>query len=197
MVLRIISFMTILAFLVFSACSSGNKDGQEKSKSKQEKADKSGNEDSGLAGVKDDESQKNILQVTMASDAHKTLAKAVEAAGLANTLSNPGPFTAFAPTDEAFNKVPDDALESLMKPENKKKLSDILERHVAPVSYDQEQLKKMAENNETLFMANGDYLPINTNDNGAVMLKDAKVLKSIKTTNGMIHVVDKVVLPEK
>jgi len=169
----------------------------EADKAKQQQSSASGEDQSvGLAAVKDDESQSSILQIAASSDAHKTLAKAVKAAELGNTLSNPGPFTAFAPTDEAFNQVPDEALQSLMKPENKKKLADILQRHVAPVAYDKERLNKMADKGQKLFMANGDYLPLQTK-NGELMLKDAKVIKSIKASNGMIHVVDKVILPEE
>jgi uncharacterized surface protein with fasciclin (FAS1) repeats len=192
MLLRILPLIGILPFLVFSACSSGNNESQASGNAKQEQTDQS---NSGLANVKDDESQRNILQITLASNAHSTLAKAVKAAELQNTLSNPGPFTAFAPTDKAFQKVPEKALKSLMKPENKKQLATVLQRHVAPVGYDRDQLKKMANKNQKLFMANGDYLTLKTK-NGDLMVKDAKVLKSIKASNGMIHVVDKVILPE-
>ncbi len=195
MVLKIIPFIAIMASFVLSACSSGNNEGQKSGTAQQEKNNQSEKENSGLANVKDDESQRNVLQITLASDAHGTLAKAVQAAELENALSNPGPFTVFAPTDEAFQKVPEKGLKSLMKPENKKKLADLLQRHVAPVGHKQDRLKKMANKNQELFMANGDYLPLKVQD-GDLMIKDAKVIKSIKASNGMIHVVDKVILPE-
>ena len=198
MVRKILSILIMAALMAGTACSdnAGKKNQGDNQQNNNEQTSSGSKDDGGMASINDDESQRNILQIAAASEAHTTLAKAVKAADLANTLANPGPFTAFAPTDEAFNQLPDGTLESLMKPENKKKLADILQRHVAPISHDKEDLKKMAERNRKLFMANGDNLSINVK-NGDVYFKDAKIVKSIKASNGMIHVVDKVVVPEK
>lgn len=192
---KMISLLVMIAFFSLSACNNGSDQTGQQAGQKTEEEGSASEKDGGMASIKDDESQKNVLQVAASSDAHTTLAKAVKAADLANTLANPGPFTVFAPTDEAFNELPEETLNSLMKPENKKKLRDILERHAAPVSHDKETLKKMADKNQRLFMANGDYLPIKT-QNGEVTIKGAKIVQSIQATNGIVHVVDKVILPE-
>src|SRR5690606_39441587 len=83
----------------------------------------------GQSGVKDDVSKPNIVQTAAGSDQHTTLVAAVKAAGLTDALSNAGPFTVFAPTDEAFEKLPKGTVEDLLKPENKEALTDILSYH--------------------------------------------------------------------
>lgn len=194
MLQKVVSILMIVAMFSLTACNNADQGNQEGAQ-KTEQGSSPEEKDGGMASIKDDESQKNVLQVAASSDAHTTLAKAVKAAGLANTLANPGPFTVFAPTNAAFGKLPKETLNSLMKPENKQKLRDILERHAAPVSYDKEALGKMADKGETLFMANGDYLEIKK-QNGEVTIKGAKIVQSVKASNGMVHVVDKVILPE-
>lgn len=182
---KLISLVIMITLFGITACSNSSSNKEQAASKQTQKPEKESSDEknTGMAKIKDEESPSNILEIAGSSDAHTTLA-------------NPGPFTAFAPTDEAFNQLPDKTLNALMKPENKKKLSTILERHVAPVSYDKKELKQMAEKNQELFMANGDYLSIK-NKNGKVMIKDANVVKSIKASNGVIHVVDKVILPKK
>jgi uncharacterized surface protein with fasciclin (FAS1) repeats len=121
-----------------------------------------------------------------------TLVKAVVAAGLVETLQGPGPFTVFAPTNEAFAALPPGALDDLMKPENKEKLKDILLYHVHPgdaiMSKDVHTMSlSTADGNKTLnITVNGD----------TVMVNDAKVIKAdIVAKNGVIHWIDKVVMP--
>ncbi len=191
--ITVLSILT-LSFLALSCQnnSSSSSKKQQQSKTKTDKPDKKG----GLAHVEGSGENKTILAVAQASKSHNTLAKAIKAAGLANTLANPGPFTAFAPTDKAFDKLPDGTLKSLMKEKNKKKLSDILQRHVSPVPYSKEKLKKMAEKNSQLFMANGDYITPKIKD-GKITIGGAQIIQSIDASNGKIHVVDKVILPEK
>ena len=121
-----------------------------------------------------------------------TLVAAVKAAGLVDTLKGPGPFTVFAPTDEAFAKLPPGTLEMLLKPENKAKLQSILKYHVVAG-------KVMAHDVMTLHSAQtveGQNITIETM-NGGVMVNNAHVIKTdIAASNGMIHVIDAVIMPK-
>jgi uncharacterized surface protein with fasciclin (FAS1) repeats len=129
---------------------------------------------------------------TAVSGKFKTLVAAVKAAGLAETLKGPGPFTVFAPTDEAFAKIPAETLDDLLKPQNKAKLRSILTYHVVPG-------KIMASDVVKLDAANtvqGSSLAIKTS-NGGVMINNARVIKAdVEADNGVIHVVDTVLLPQ-
>jgi uncharacterized surface protein with fasciclin (FAS1) repeats len=121
-----------------------------------------------------------------------TLVAAVKAAGLVDTLRGPGPFTVFAPTDEAFAKLPAGALEDLLKPENKAKLQSVLTHHVVPGKVMSRDAKKL----NSAKTAEGSTIKIKASDNG-VMVNDARVVKAdIAASNGVIHVIDKVILPE-
>ena len=121
-----------------------------------------------------------------------TLVAAVKAAGLVDTLKGPGPFTVFAPTDEAFAKLPSGALEELMKPENKAKLKSVLTYHVVPGKVMSRDVVKL----ESATTAEGNTIKVTASDNG-VMVNDAHVVKAdIAASNGVIHVIDKVILPE-
>jgi len=130
--------------------------------------------------------------VVVASDAKnlKTLVTAVKAADLVETLQGPGPFTVFAPTDAAFAKLPKETLESLLKPENKEKLSAILTYHVVPG-------KVMAADVKSgeVKTVNGEKLDIKVTG-GVVTVDGAKVLTTdIPASNGVIHLIDTVVMP--
>ncbi len=143
------------------------------------------------AGVARAEGQKDIVDTAVAAGSFTTLAKALQAAGLVETLKGAGPFTVFAPTDEAFAKLPAGTLEDLLKPENKAKLTAILTYHVVPG-------KVMAKDVAGLKSAktvNGQSLKVTVKD-GGVMVDNAHVVKTdVATTNGVIHVIDSVVLP--
>jgi uncharacterized surface protein with fasciclin (FAS1) repeats len=121
-----------------------------------------------------------------------TLVAAVKAAGLVDTLKGPGPYTVFAPTDEAFAKLPAGTVEELLKPENKAKLQSILTYHVVPG-------KVMARDVVKLDSANtvqGGAISINK-QGGGVMVNNARITKTdIATSNGVIHVIDAVLLPQ-
>lgn len=121
-----------------------------------------------------------------------TLVAAVKAAGLVETLKGKGPFTVFAPTNEAFAKLPAGTVESLLKPENKDKLVAVLTYHVhAGKAIESKDVKTME-----LDTVNGQKLKIVVKD-GAVMVNDAKVIKTdVVATNGVIHWIDTVVLPK-
>ena len=121
-----------------------------------------------------------------------TLVAAVKAAGLVDTLKGPGPFTVFAPTDEAFAKLPAGTLESLLKPENKEKLQSILTYHVVAGEVTAQEVVKL----HSAKTVEGQSLTIKTM-NGGVMVDNAHVTKTdIMTSNGVIHVIDTVMLPK-
>ena len=136
--------------------------------------------------------QKDIVDTAVAAGSFKTLAKALRAAGLVETLKGKGPFTVFAPTDEAFAKLPAAALQDLLKPENKDKLTAILTYHVVPAKVTAADVMKL----ETARTVNGKSVQIST-AGGAVMVDNAKVTKAdIMASNGVIHVIDTVIMPK-
>jgi uncharacterized surface protein with fasciclin (FAS1) repeats len=133
----------------------------------------------------------DIVDTAVDAGQLKTLATALKAADLVDTLKGPGPFTVFAPTDEAFAKLPAGTLENLLKPENKAKLAAILTYHVVPGAVKAEQVTKLGEAKTV----NGAMAKVSTRD-GKVMINDAIVVRAdIAASNGVIHVIDKVILP--
>jgi uncharacterized surface protein with fasciclin (FAS1) repeats len=136
--------------------------------------------------------KKDIVDTAVAAGNFKTLTAALQAAGLVDTLKGPGPFTVFAPTDEAFAKLPPGTVEELLKPENKDKLVAILTYHVVSG-------KVMAKDAMKLTSAktvNGKSITI-ADQNGTVMIDNAKVIQAdIVASNGVIHVIDAVILPQ-
>ena len=134
---------------------------------------------------------KDIVDTAVAAGSFKTLAKALTAAGLVDTLKGAGPFTVFAPTDEAFAKLPAGTLETLLKPENKAKLQRILTYHVVPGRVMASDVMSMrsakAVSGDTIAVAAG---------NGGVKVGSANVVKTdIAASNGVIHVIDAVLIP--
>jgi uncharacterized surface protein with fasciclin (FAS1) repeats len=137
-------------------------------------------------------SKKDIVQTAVAAGSFNTLATALQAAGLVDTLEGKGPFTVFAPTDEAFAKLPAGTLESLLKPENKDKLRAILLYHVVPGDVTAAQVVKLS----SAKTVNGQDVSIMVS-NGTVMVNDAKVVKTdVLASNGVIHVIDTVLIPK-
>jgi uncharacterized surface protein with fasciclin (FAS1) repeats len=135
---------------------------------------------------------KDIVETAVAAGTFHTLATALQAAGLADTLKGKGPFTVFAPTDEAFSKLPAGTVESLLKPENKDKLKAILLYHVVSGDVTAAQVVKLS----SAKTINGQDLKLTVND-GTVMVNDAKVVKAdVLASNGVIHVIDTVLLPK-
>ncbi len=147
----------------------------------------------GQSGVKDDLSQKNVVQVAIGSKDHTTLVKAVQTAGLVDALSNAGPFTVFAPTNAAFDKLPAGTVDGLLKPEKKDDLTDILQYHVSVGVYNADQL----QDGQSLGQVNGGNITISKKDGKIVVNGTATVLASIPASNGVIHVIDGVLLPKK
>lgn len=135
--------------------------------------------------------EKNIVDTAAAAGQFNTLTAALEAAGLVETLKGAGPFTVFAPTDEAFSKLPAGTVEGLLKPENKAKLVAILTYHVVPGAVSSADVVKLDE----ATTVNGQTIDI-TATSGGVMVNDAKVTAAdVGASNGTIHVIDKVILP--
>ena len=145
----------------------------------------------GQAFISDDGSTPNILQIAIGSKDHTTLVAAVQAAEQENALANAGPLTVFAPTNDAFAALPEGTVESLLKPENKSTLADIIQYHATPGKYDKEFLKKFKK----LGQANNDYVEITIGDDGEVRIGGAKILGSVNAGNGIVHVIDQVLLP--
>lgn len=148
----------------------------------------------GQAAVVDPTSDPNALQVAMSLPDFSTLVAAVQAAGLEDALVNAGPLTVFAPPNSAFDKLPPGTVDTLVKPENKAKLGFILQNHVAPANYPEAQLKKEARKKRKLYMASGQYLAVEERKDG-VYVGGAKIQKSLKVSNGWVHVIDTLLLP--
>lgn len=134
----------------------------------------------------------DIVETANSAGQFKTLLAAVKAAGLEETLRGPGPFTVFAPTDEAFAKLPAGTVDSLLKPENKDKLKAILTYHVVPGKVPSTEAVKLKSANTV----NGKELALDASS-GSLKVGKASVVKAdIEASNGVIHVIDAVVLPE-
>ena len=135
---------------------------------------------------------RDIVDTAVAAGSFKTLAKALEAADLVTTLKGAGPFTVFAPTDEAFAKLPAGTIETLLKPENKAKLKRILTYHVVPGKVMAADVTKMT----SAKTVSGDTASIAVHD-GMVMADKSRVVKTdIAASNGVIHVIDTVMMPK-
>lgn len=135
---------------------------------------------------------KDIVDTAVSAGQFNTLAAALKAAGLVETLKGKGPFTVFAPTDEAFAKLPAGTLDDLLKPENKDKLTAILTYHVVPGRVLAADVVKL----KTAKTVNGQSVKIKT-AKGGVMVDNANVVKTdIVASNGVIHVIDSVILPK-
>ena len=146
---------------------------------------------------------KNIVQNAVNSKDHTTLVAAVKAAGLVDTLQSPGPFTVFAPTNEAFAKLPAGTVDTLLKPENKKTLTNVLTYHVVPGRLSAKDLieKIRAGNGKAMLKTvEGEELTFAEKD-GRLWIWDAKggsaqlTIRNVMQSNGVIHVIDTVLLP--
>lgn len=146
----------------------------------------------GQMNVMDEESQPNVVKVAVGSKDHSTLVTAVQKADLVNALSNNGPFTVFAPTNAAFDALPPGTVDDLLKPESKEALADILQYHVYVGVLNKESL----QDGQSLGMVNGMNATIHIQD-GKTLINDAAIVASVPASNGIVHVIDKVILPPK
>ena len=135
---------------------------------------------------------RDVVNTAIAAGSFKTLAKALDAAGLVTTLKAAGPFTVFAPTDEAFAKLPDGTLETLLKPENKEKLRRILTYHVVAGKVMASDVVKL----QSAKAVSGDTITVKVED-GVVHVDNATVTSAdVLASNGVIHVIDSVIVPK-
>lgn len=132
----------------------------------------------------------NIVSIAIGSKDHTTLVTALNAADYVRSVANPGPLTVFAPTNAAFDKLPAGTVESLLKPEKQDDLKEIIKYHATTSVYEQKDLK----DGQQLAMANGKRVTIHIKD-GKMQVNDANVLSSIRASNGIVHVIDGVLLP--
>ena len=145
-----------------------------------------------VAAPKNNTGDKDIVDTAVAAGSFRTLAKALQAADLVDTLKGPGPFTVFAPTDEALAKLPAGTLDDLLKPENKEKLRAILTYHVVAVEVPSAKVVTLS----SAKTVNGQEVKI-TAMGDKVMVNNAHVVKAdIPVSNGVIHVIDTVILPD-
>lgn len=178
--------LAVLSLSLFTACGGG-----EQPAAAEATAQEAAAPDGGQSTVVDEQSQKNIVAVAVGSKDHTTLVAAVKAAEYVDVLSNAGPFTVFAPVNAAFDALPAGTVEGLLKPEKKADLQNILEYHVWVGVLKPEQLT----DGKVLNMVNLKNAKISNKD-GKLMINDANVVASVPTSNGIIHVIDKVLLPQ-
>jgi uncharacterized surface protein with fasciclin (FAS1) repeats len=146
--------------------------------------------DGGQSTVEDNESQKDVVHVAIGSADHTTLVTAIKAAELVDALSNAGPFTVFAPTNAAFDKLPAGTVEGLLKPESKEALQNILYYHVSVGVYKLENLK----DGQTINQVNLDNVTIGIKD-GKYTVNGAEIAATVPASNGVIYIIDGVLLP--
>ena len=145
----------------------------------------------GQEAVQDDESQKDVVKVAVGSKDHTTLVAALKQAELVTSLSNAGPFTVFAPTNAAFDKLPAGVLDGLMKDDKKADLQNILQYHVTTSALSTDML----HDGQTLGMVNGDNVTLSVKDGKITLNGTANIVASVRASNGWVHIVDAVLLP--
>ena len=171
--------------LIFGACNS-NTESATAIETKDATANNSGQE-----AVQDDVSQKDVVKIAVGSKDHTTLVAALKQADYVDDLSNAGPFTVFAPTNDAFNKLPAGTVDGLMKDDKKADLQNILEYHVAVGVYKTENM----QDGQKINMANLGDITLSVKDGKIMVNGVANIVASIPAANGIIHVVDAVLLP--
>lgn len=181
---KIIGMIVITALL---AAGCNNKENKTEGPSEKETTAAAG----GQEAVQDDESAKDVVKIAVGSKDHTTLVAALKQAELVTSLSNAGPFTVFAPTNAAFDKLPAGTVDGLMKDDKKADLQNILQYHVAVAGYKAESLK----DGQVIGMANGDNITISVKDGKIMVNGTANIVASVPASNGIIHIIDAVLLP--
>jgi len=182
---KFLTIVSVISSVIILSCNNSN------TVTEQTTAEPTVSAGGGQSSVKDEESAKDIVKVAVGSKDHTTLVAALKQADLVNSLSNAGPFTVFAPTNAAFDKVPKETLDNLMKDENKTQLQDILEYHV----YVGTLKAEMMEDGQTLNQVNGSNITVTKKDGRIMINNSATVIASVPAANGIIHVIDGVLLP--
>jgi uncharacterized surface protein with fasciclin (FAS1) repeats len=181
------TFLVVIVFALFS-CKSTTSESSSAPASSDVTAATDG---VGQSNVKDDVSNPNIVQVAVGSKDHTTLVAAVKAGGLVDALSNAGPFTVFAPTNAAFEKLPAGTVEGLLKPEKKADLVNILEYH----TYVGALRPDYFQDGQSYEQVNGKKVNITLKD-GKISVNGSEIVASIQASNGWIHVIGDVLLPK-
>lgn len=176
----------MICVVVFASCSNNEKKADATETSQEAVG-------GGQSSVQDDDSQKNIVQVAMASPDHSTLVAAVKAADLVDALVNAGPFTVFAPTNAAFDKLPAGTVETLLKPENKDDLADILQYHVSLGVLKVENFT----DGQVIGQVNGQNITISVKDGEVLINGVASIIATVPASNGVIYVIDQVLSEPK
>ncbi|MBK5273044.1 MAG: fasciclin domain-containing protein [Bacteroidia bacterium] len=178
-------FAVISAVLFFTACN--NQSTNESDQATDETVATGGQE-----SVKDDESQKDIVKIAVGSKDHTTLVAALKQADYVTVLSNAGPFTVFAPTNAAFDKLPPGTVEGLMKNEKRDDLRNILEYHVSIGVFKEDML----QDGQKIDQANSQKITISKSADGKIKINGkANIVAAIPASNGLIYVIDEVLLP--
>lgn len=186
---RNFQFLFVLILFAFISCKSSS---AESTSTESNTANVSSAADGvGQSNVQDDVSNPNIVQVAVGSKDHTTLVAAVKAGGLVDVLSNAGPFTVFAPTNAAFEKLPAGTVDGLLKPESKADLVNILEYHTYVGALKPEYF----QDGQSYEQVNGKKVNITVKD-GKVFVNGSEIVASISTSNGWIHVIGDVLLPK-
>lgn len=175
--------LTAITMLAVSCNSAGTAGGSEAGATQENAA--------GQSAVSDDVSQKNVLQVAIGSPDHTTLVAAVKAGELADALANAGPFTVFAPTNAAFDKLPKGTVDDLLKPENKDKLINILEYHVSVGVFNQDML----QDGQSIGQANSKNIKITKKGDKFMVNDKATIVGAVPASNGLVYIIDEVLLP--
>ena len=183
---QIIRTLSILLIVIGSSCNSNDSKTTTTASTDNANATKGGQET-----VVDNDSEKDVVKVAAGSKDHTTLVAALKQADLVTSLSNAGPFTVFAPTNDAFNKLPAGTVDGLMKDDKKADLQNILQYHVTLSAIKAENLV----DGQVLGMVNGDNVTITIKDGKPVLNGSVHIIASIPASNGIIHVIDAVLLP--
>lgn len=184
-----VKYLLIAGTIGLFSCSSGARESSGNTANANENTEEAG---AGQSAVQDATSNPNVVQVAVGSKDHTTLVAAVKAAELVDVLSNAGPFTVFAPINAAFDKLPAGTVEGLLTPEKKDALIDILQYHVYVGVIEAEGLT----DGRSLGEVNGGNIKISVVGGKPLINGKAHILASIKASNGIIHVIDEVLLPQ-
>ena len=188
--IRITQTLIVLVLIAFCSCKSSTSE-QAASTASTGSNVSAATDGVGQSNVKDEISSPNIVQVAIGSKDHSTLVAAVKAGGLVDALSNAGPFTVFAPTNAAFEKLPAGTVEGLLKPEKKADLVNILEYHTYVGALKPEYF----QNGQSYEQVNAKKVDITVKD-GKTYVNGSEIVGSVQTSNGWIHVINDVLLPK-
>jgi uncharacterized surface protein with fasciclin (FAS1) repeats len=183
---KTISFLALTSLLFLGSCKENTEATQEATTT-----ETSTDLSVGQEGVQDDASNPNIVQVASGSKDHSTLVAALKAAGLVTSLSNAGPFTVFAPTNAAFDKLPAGTVDDLLKPEKKGDLENILGYH----TYVGVLKTEYMQDGQNFDMVYGGKVKITKKDD-KTFVNGSEIVATIETSNGIIHVINDVLLPK-